>query len=118
MKPIEQLVGEPGEPEEARRRKSHLVIATMMVIPAGLIWGSLYFAYGERVAAALPWSYAVLTLVDLLLLVRTRRYRVFRCAQQLLLLGLPFGLHIALGGFVGSSLVIIWSFLTVLMAAL
>ena len=115
---IEQLVSEPGESEEARRHKAHLVVASVLVLPAGLIWGSLYFAYGERLAAAIPWSYAVLTLLDVLLLVQLRRYRLFRWVQQLLLLALPFALHFALGGFVGSSLVIVWSFLTVLMAVL
>ncbi|HTI64570.1 MAG TPA: ATP-binding protein [Gemmatimonadaceae bacterium] len=118
MRSIEQLVTEPGDSEETRRYKAHLVIASILVMPAGLIWGSLYFAYGERVAAAIPWSYAVLTLLDLLLLVQLRHHRLFRSVQQVLLLALPFSLHFALGGFVGSSIVIVWSFLTVLMAVL
>src|SRR5512142_2578941 len=115
---VERLVSDAGEREEARRRKAQVVIASILVVPAGLLWGSLYFAFGERYAAALPWSYSVLTFLDLLAFVRVRQFGAFRYVQQLLLLALPFGLQLALGGFVGSSLVIFWSFLAVLMALL
>jgi signal transduction histidine kinase len=115
---VERLVSDAGEREEARRRKAQVVIASILVVPAGLLWGSLYFAFGERYAAALPWSYSVLTFLDLLAFSRVRRFGVFRYVQQLLLLALPFGLQLALGGFVGGSLVILWSFLAVLMALL
>src|SRR5512146_1242903 len=115
---VERLVSDAGEREEARRRNGQVVIASILVVPAGLLWGSLYFAFGERFAAAIPWSYSALTFLDLLAFVRVRRFGVFRYVQQLLLLALPFGLQLALGGFVGSSLVIFWSFLAVLMALL
>lgn len=115
---VERLVSDAGEREEARRRNGQVVIASILVVPAGLLWGSLYFAFGERFAAAIPWSYSALTFLDLLAFVRVRRFGVFRYVQQLLLLALPFGLHLALGGFVGSSFVIVWSFLAVLMALL
>jgi len=115
---VERLVSDTGEREEARRRKAQVVIASILVVPAGLLWGSLYFAFGERYAAAIPWSYSALTFLDLLAFGRVRRFGVFRYVQQFLLLALPFGLQLALGGFVGSSLVILWSFLAVLMALL
>src|SRR5512146_1023575 len=115
---VERLVSDAGEREEARRRKAQVVIASILAVPAGLLRGSSYFAFGERYAAALPWSYSVLTFLDLLAFVRVRRFGVFRYVQQFLLLALPFGLQLALGGFVGSSLVIFWSFLAVLMALL
>jgi signal transduction histidine kinase len=115
---VERLVSGPGDQEEARHRQAQVVIASILVVPAGMLWGLIYFAFDERTAAALPWSYCALTFLDLLLLLRLRRFAVFRYAQQFLLVALPFGLQIALGGFVGSSLVIVWSFLAVLMALL
>lgn len=115
---VERRVSDPGDGEEARHRKAQVVIAAILVVPAGLLWGVLYFVFGERQAAVIPWSYSVFTFLDLLVLLRLRRYTVFRRAQQLLLLALPFALHVALGGFVGSSFVILWAFLAVLMALL
>jgi signal transduction histidine kinase len=115
---VERLVYAPGDDEETRHRKLQFTIASILVAPAGLIWGALYFAFGERSVAAIPTAYPVLTLVDLLLLLRLRRYELYRHIQLLLILVLPFALQLALGGFVGSSLVILWSFIAVLMALL
>ncbi len=115
---VERLVYRSGDDEETRLRKVQFVIASILVIPAGLIWGALYFAFGEGTVAAIPISYAVFTLLDFLLLYRLRRYELFRRIQQLLILVLPFALQVALGGFVGSSLVILWSFIAVEMGLL
>lgn len=115
---VKRRVADAGDGEEARHRKAQVVVASILVVPAGLLWGILYFVFGEQGAAAIPWFYSVFTFLDLLLLLQLRRYTLFRRAQQLLLLALPFALHIALGGFVGSSFVIVWGFLSVLMALL
>jgi len=115
---IERRLGVASDDEETRHRKVQLVIAFILVVPAGVLWGALYWAYGARVAAAFPVAYSVLTLLDLLVLFRLRRYEQFRWTQQALLFVLPIGLQLALGGIVGSGLVILWSFLPLLVALL
>src|SRR5262249_23926159 len=111
---IERLVCSPGESEETRHRKVQFTFATMLVIPAAVLWGLIYIAFGEPGVAPIPIAYAILTLIDLLLLLRLRRFELFRWTQQTLIFILPLTLQIALGGFVGSSLVILWSFIAVL----
>ena len=115
---IERRLCVPGENEETRQRKVQFTIASILVVPAGLLWGGLYIVYGEPGVAPFPIAYSVLTLVDLLLLFRLRRFEVFRWVQQVLIFVLPIALQLALGGFVGSSLVILWSFIAVLMSLL
>jgi signal transduction histidine kinase len=115
---VERRCCAPGDDEETRLRKIQFTFAALLVAPAGLIWGALYFEYGERAAAAIPSAYSILTLLDLLIVLRPRRFVLFRRFQQTLILVLPFTLQLALGGFVGSSAVILWSFLTVVMAVL
>jgi signal transduction histidine kinase len=115
---VEPLVCAPGDDEETRRRHVQLVIASVLVTPAGVVWAALYYAFGEPGVALIPLAYSVLTLLDVLLLVRLRRYALFRRVQQTLILVLPAALQVALGGVVGSSLVILWSFLAVLLAVL
>ncbi len=107
-----------GEDLETRQRKTQFTLASLLVIPAGLLWGAIYFFFGERTASVFPTSYAVLSLLDFLLLLKLKRFELFRRVQQLLILVLPFALQLALGGFVGSSAVILWSFLSVLLAVL
>src|SRR5262249_54215800 len=114
----ERRVCAPGDDDEARLRKVLFVFACVLVVPAGLLWGALYFAYGERTAALLPLAYSALTLLGLVILIPLRRYELFRQIQQLLMLSLPFAMQIVLGGFVGSSAVILWSFIAVVMALL
>jgi signal transduction histidine kinase/DNA-binding response OmpR family regulator/HPt (histidine-containing phosphotransfer) domain-containing protein len=51
----------------------------------------------------------VLSALNILLFLATRRFRLFRFAQLLLILLLPFALMLSLGGFVNGSAVILWS---------
>ncbi len=115
---IERRLYAPGDDEETRHRKLQFTLGSILVVPAGLVWGALYFAYGERAVAAIPVTYSVLTFLYVLVLLQTRRYEFFRKTQQFLMLVLPFALQLALGGFVGSSGVILWSLIAVLMALL
>jgi signal transduction histidine kinase len=115
---LEPFVCALGEDQETRQRKVLLVVASVLVVPAGLIWGTVYLIYQERAVALIPFAYSGFTLLDILVLFRLRRYELFRIIQQFLILALPIAFHIALGGFVGSSAAILWSFLAVLMALL
>jgi signal transduction histidine kinase len=115
---VEGRLCNPGDDEETRHRKVQFVTASLLVAPAGLLWGALYFAYGAHAVAAIPVTYSVLTVLDFLLLLGRGRFETYRKTQQLLILVLPFALQLALGGFVGSSVVILWSLIAVLMALL
>jgi len=115
---MERRLSAPGDDEETRHRKVQLVVAFILVMPAGLLWGGTYWAYGQRAAGAIPVLYTVLTLLDLLVLFRWRNYERFRWAQQALQLVLPVALQLALGGIVGSSVATLWSFLPVVAALL
>jgi signal transduction histidine kinase len=115
---LERRVCTAGDDREARRHKVLFTASMIAMLPALLFWPALYFAYGERGAAAIPFSYAILTSVDFLILLRLRRFELFRNVQQFLILALPFGLQLALGGFVAGSAVILWSLIAVLMALL
>ena len=95
--------------EEVRLQKALLVAGALMFSLAGAMWGVLYIALGEPLAGAIPMSYAVISLLSVLVFGITRRYHFFRFSQLVLILLLPFILMITLGGFVNSSGVILWS---------
>ena len=118
MDSLEGRVGVEGEGRDARRRKLLFTASVIAVMPTGLVWAGIYFAYGEHLAAVIPLSYLPITFVNLAVLLRLRRFELFRNVQQLLILVLPFALQLALGGFVPASAVIIWSFIGVLLALL
>lgn len=106
---LAQRVGaDPNDSAELRLQKTLLVAASSMFVAAGLVWGLFYFALGE-IAGAIPFGYAVFSTLSLFVFARTRNFSLYRFTQLLLILLLPFLLQLALGGFVNSSAVILWS---------
>jgi len=94
---------------EVQLQKALLVASTLMMASLAVLWGALYALGGHLGAAAIPWIYAVLSFASLALFARIRRYALFRTSQLALSLLLPFFLMAALGGFVPSSGVVLWS---------
>lgn len=95
--------------DDLRLRKGILVAGSVLFIAAGALWGVLYMAFGEWLAGSIPMGYAVISTLSLLIFARTRQFDFYRSSQLALILLLPFLLMIALGGFVESSAVILWS---------
>ena len=89
-----------------------------MFIAAGTLWGFIYFSFGEYIAGSIPLGYALISSLSLIVFHLRRRYQSFLFSQLLLMLFLPFLLMIALGGFIRSSAVILWSLLSPLGALL
>ena len=108
---LEELSCEPADNDETRFQKALFTAGTIVVYPAGLLWGLLYAVFDAPLAAVIPPTYTVLSALNLAVLVRTRRFPRFRRTQLALILLLPVMLHLSLGGFVASSSVILWSLL-------
>jgi guanylate cyclase len=117
--PLVARIGvDSADSDEVRLQKSLLVLGSFMFIAAGTLWGMLYFMLEHFVAGSIPLSYAILSCLSIIDFHLRRRYRFFLFSQLLLILFLPFLLMLALGGFVKSSAVIVWSLLSPLGALL
>jgi len=117
--PFVSRVGfDPNDTDEVRLQKSSLVLGSFMFIVAGSLWGILYILFGEALAGWIPLSYAIFSSLSVIAFHLTRRYRFFLFSQLLLILFLPFLLMTALGGFIHSSAVILWSLISPLGAFL
>lgn len=99
----------PDDSDEVKLKKSSLLVMSGPFMMAGLIWGLLYFANGLAIPGAIPFCYGILSLVSILIFRITKKYKIFRNSQLLLILILPFALQISLGGFVPSSAVMYWA---------
>ena len=115
---LARIGADPHDSDETRLQKTLLTLGSFMFIAAGTLWGILYFSFGEYVAGSIPLGYAIFSSLSVLIFHWTRRYRFFLFTQLLLILFLPFLLMIALGGFIRSSAVILWSLLSPLGAML
>lgn len=102
--------------QDIRLQKSLLVVGSYMFIVAGAAWGIAYILFAEPAAGLIPLSYAIISLLSVIHFALTRHYRFFRNSQLVLIL--PFLLMLALGGYINSSAVILWSFICPLGALL
>ena len=111
LKIITKIGANLEDAQDIRLQKSLLVVGSLMFIAAGAIWGITYILLGETVAGVIPLSYAIVSLLSVIHFGLTRQYRFFRGSQLVLILVLPFLLMVALGGYINSSAVILWSFI-------
>ncbi|MBI3362799.1 MAG: adenylate/guanylate cyclase domain-containing protein, partial [Chloroflexi bacterium] len=115
---LARLGVEPDDDDEVRLRKTLVVVSTLMIIPAGIVWGAIYLVFGEPLASLSPLAYSALSFLSIVRFARTRHYESFRLRQLSFILLLPFSLMVTLGGFANSSAVILWSLLCPLGALL
>lgn len=101
-----------SDSEQVHLRKSTAVISAVLVAPAAIIWGLVYYAAGENLAGTVPTLYTPLTALNIVVYKFSGRYGLFEFWQLTLNLILPLLLMMALGGFVSSSAVVTWSLVT------
>jgi guanylate cyclase len=100
---------DPTDSADIRLQKTSLVASALMMSTLGIVWGR--FTCGTANGwLRLSLTFAVLSYASVAVFAITQRYRYFRFSQLCLSLLLPFFLLVALGGFVNSSAVILWSF--------
>src|SRR5436190_20294741 len=107
---LARIGASPDDSREEALRKETLVLAATLVTTLAVAWVVAYSVLGLYLAAAIPFAYQVVSVVNLIVFAKTRRYRFFRACELGLSLALPFALQLSLGGFVPSSGVVLWSF--------
>ena len=115
---LEGMACAPGDDAAARTRKAQFALAMTLIVPAGLLWGLIYVAFGGSLAAVSPLAYAGLSVANLALLQRTRRFRLYQRIELAMILVAPVALQLILDGYVGGSAVVVWAFLSPLFALL
>ncbi|HEX2029225.1 MAG TPA: adenylate/guanylate cyclase domain-containing protein, partial [Nitriliruptorales bacterium] len=97
------------DPGERRLHERLLVRFTVSVTVAATGWVVTYLSLGLLTAAAIPFSYQVVSVASLVVYRARPRFQLLRTVQLALMLALPFALQWALGGFVASSAVALWA---------
>ena len=95
------------EQDKLIKEKSFLLMVPLFA-GAGLLWSLLYYYYGAKTSAIIPAGYSVISVTSLLIFHWYKNFNVFRATQLVLILLLPFLLHLSLGNFITSSAVILW----------
>jgi class 3 adenylate cyclase len=113
-----RIGSDPADDEDLRLRKLLAVSTALMVTPAAVLWGAIYWWFDQPRAALMPWTYAVISALGIALFAMNRNYVLFVSTQFVAFLVLPFALMWALGGFITGSAVGLWAWLAPLGARL
>jgi adenylate cyclase len=100
----------PTDSRDEALRKETLVLFAGCTAFLSFVWVGTYSALGLYLSAAIPFAYQVVSVANLAVLAKTKRYGFFRTSALTLGLLLPFLLHLSLGGFFPSSGIVLWSF--------
>jgi adenylate cyclase len=90
---IERLMvagARPDDTYEERLRKASLVLAVGLITILACAWTGTYLALGLPRSAAIPLAYQLVTVVTLVVFLRTGRFRVLGITHLTLMLVLPF----------------------------
>jgi len=108
------IADRPGDDAEELLRHRIVIFAGLGMSGGGLLWGSLAASFGLRLESLVPFSYVVITALNLLVLAQTKRFPLARFVQLSASLLLPFAFQWALGGFITSGAVMIWAMLALI----
>ncbi len=103
----------PSDDRGTRTRKTTLVLTTVIAASMIVPWGLYYIWIGVPQAGVIPLAYATVSFAGVVHFHRTRDSLFLRRSQIAMLMMLPALVHIALGGFVNSSGVVMYSFVGV-----
>ena len=105
-----------GESEALRLNRAVLVLMASATSLGGIIWGTVYLLLGVPAVAIWPYGYVVFSFINLQIYLRTRHYETLLIGQLLLILLVPTFLQWHLGGFALSGAVMLWAFLSPIVA--
>lgn len=103
---------DPDDPEDVRLKKTLLMTGMIMVIAATALWGAVYMVFNEPLASAISLLFCAVTLISLIYFSVTHRYRTVLFSQLAMGMILPNVQMLALGGFMNSSAVNLWSLIS------
>ena len=101
---------DPRDGEEARLRKTLLVLITVVIWPISIVWATLFIVLGSW-TGLFAANYFIISVASVALFARTRNTGVFLRIQLLDILISPTISMIPLGGFLGSGAVGLWGLL-------
>jgi guanylate cyclase len=99
----------PDDSISVRSSNRSLVLSALLAAAIVTPWPIPYIYWGIYDAAAIPIFYVTTTIVGATHFARTKRPAFFRTSQIIMFTVLPLAVHFALGGFVNSSVVIVYA---------
>ena len=102
--------------KEEKRQHAFLIYIGILMSFGGLLWGTIVMSSGLFYQSFIPFGYVVITISNYILIYYTKNFNTGQAVQLSISLLLPFMLQLALGGFISSGAMVLWSVLTIFAA--
>jgi diguanylate cyclase (GGDEF)-like protein len=90
-------------------KRQTIILLPLIIGTLAIGWGSIFLILDKVASAMIPWSYAILSWLSFLYIIKTKNFKLFEISQLVMVLILPFVLMWSLGGFAQGSFFMIWS---------
>ena len=104
----------PEDKEEEKLSKRFLILMAVLMSMGGILWGGICLVLGLYFPMAIPFSYTILSAINLTFFYIFKNFPVARTFQVFISLILPFLFQWSLGGFISSGGVQLWSLLALM----
>jgi len=111
---LSSIADQKDDSAKVRREHRFLIYLGTLMSLGGLIWGTISMYSGIFYESFIPYSYALITVINFTYLYFSKDFKSAQFVQVLASLLLPFVFQFFLGGFVASGAVVLWSILTIL----
>jgi len=92
-----------------KRQHSFLIYMGLLMSTGGLLWGTICLYHDIYIAAIVPYTYILITILNFTYLNVTKNFKASQNIQIIISLLLPFFFQFFLGGFVASGGNVLWS---------
>ncbi len=103
-----------SDSDELKIQKSFLVYLALFMSFGGIVWGSIALFYGLIFQSIFPYSYVLISMINMTIFHFQKEIRLARFVQVFISLILPFLFQWSLGGFMPSGSIMLWSVLALL----
>ena len=108
------IADKPSDSESQRQKHTFMIYMGLVMSFGGLAWGTIALLFGYPIPSAIPYGYAVITLLNFLYLSNSKNFKIASFVQVLISLLLPFLFQWSLGGFISSGAMMLWAVLSVI----
>jgi len=113
LEPILKIADKTLDTEDVRRQHGFLIYMGLLMSCGGIMWGTLCLFSDLYLAASVPFTYVLITIINFYYLYKTKNFLVSQRIQIFISLMLPFFFQFFLGGFVSSGGNVLWSVIAV-----
>ena len=111
--PILTIADTVDDTDAQKRQHSFLIYMGLLMSTGGLVWGTICLYHDIYIAALVPYTYILITILNFAYLYHTKNFEVSQNIQIIISLLLPFFFQFFLGGFIASGGNVLWSVIAV-----